>query len=136
MSDLPLTLPTDAIGLAHWLKTFADPVRLRLLWLLADGEEHCVCRLTAALGLPQSTVSRHLGRLRRAGLVRGRREGTWMHYALVPQPPRRRAVLDAVRELLAGSEEAATLGADPGTACEVPAAPGGDDPKPRRRRSC
>ena len=97
---------TDA---AHWLKTLADPVRLRLLWLLSDGGEHCVCRLVEALDLPQSTVSRHLGRLREAGLVRGRREGTWMHYSLVTPPPRQRAVLAAVTRLLAATDEAPAL---------------------------
>ncbi len=62
-------------------KAFADPVRLRLLNLLADGEV-CVCHLHEALELPQSTVSRHLAYLRRRGLVLGRKEGLWVHYRL------------------------------------------------------
>jgi ArsR family transcriptional regulator len=62
-------------------KAFADPVRLRLLNLLADGEI-CVCHLHEALELPQSTVSRHLAYLRKRGLVVGRREGLWVHYRL------------------------------------------------------
>ncbi len=62
-------------------KAFADPVRLRLLNLLAGGEV-CVCHLHDALDLPQSTVSRHLGYLRRRGLVVGRKEGLWVHYRL------------------------------------------------------
>jgi ArsR family transcriptional regulator len=62
-------------------KAFADPVRLRLLHLLADGEV-CVCHLHEALKLPQSTVSRHLAYLRRRGLVIGRKEGLWVHYRL------------------------------------------------------
>jgi ArsR family transcriptional regulator, arsenate/arsenite/antimonite-responsive transcriptional repressor len=60
-------------------KAFADPVRLRLLSLLADGEV-CVCHLHEALDLPQSTVSRHLAYLRKRGLVIGRKEGLWVHY--------------------------------------------------------
>ncbi len=67
---------------AEVFKALGDPVRLRLFYLLAIGDELCVCHLTAALGLPQSTVSRHLGILRNAGLVTTRREGKWMHYRL------------------------------------------------------
>jgi ArsR family transcriptional regulator len=62
-------------------KAFADPVRLRLLNLLVDGEV-CVCHLHGALDLPQSTVSRHLAYLRKRGLVVGRKEGLWVHYRL------------------------------------------------------
>jgi ArsR family transcriptional regulator, arsenate/arsenite/antimonite-responsive transcriptional repressor len=62
-------------------KAFADPVRLRLLNLLVDGEV-CVCHLHEALDLPQSTVSRHLAYLRKRGLVHGRKEGLWVHYRL------------------------------------------------------
>jgi ArsR family transcriptional regulator len=62
-------------------KAFADPVRLRLLNLLAD-DEVCVCHLHEALDLPQSTVSRHLAYLRKRGLVVGRKEGLWVHYRL------------------------------------------------------
>ena len=62
-------------------KAFADPVRLRLLNLLAEGEI-CVCHLHGALDLPQSTVSRHLAYLRKRGLVVGRKEGLWVHYRL------------------------------------------------------
>lgn len=62
-------------------KAFADPVRLRLLNLLADGEL-CVCHLHEALELPQSTVSRHLAYLRKRGLVLGRKQGLWVHYRL------------------------------------------------------
>lgn len=59
----------------------ADPTRLRLVALLRDGEV-CVGDLVRVLGLPQGTVSRHLGRLRRAGLVGHRRAGTWIYYRL------------------------------------------------------
>lgn len=73
---------TDALDDSIELfKAFADPVRLRLLNLLAEGEV-CVCHLYEALGLPQSTVSRHLAYLRRRGLVVGRKDGLWVHYRL------------------------------------------------------
>ena len=65
------------------LKAYADPVRLRLLSLLAgERDEVCVCHLHGALELPQPTVSRHLAYLRKHGLVAGRKEGLWVHYRL------------------------------------------------------
>jgi len=67
---------------AEIFKALGDPVRLRLFQLLTDHDELCVCHLTEALNLPQSTVSRHLGVLRHAGLAQTRREGKWMHYRL------------------------------------------------------
>src|SRR5580700_4029080 len=62
-------------------KAVADPVRLRLLNLLLEGEV-CVCHLYESLDLPQSTVSRHLAYLRKRKLVVGRKEGLWVHYRL------------------------------------------------------
>lgn len=62
-------------------KAFADETRLRILHLLTRGEL-CVCDITGTLGLPQSTVSRHLAYLRRAELVNVRKEGLWKHYSL------------------------------------------------------
>jgi len=62
------------------LKAFADPVRLRLLNLLSEDKEVCVCHLHGALRVPQPTVSRHLAYLRKHGLVVGRKEGLWVHY--------------------------------------------------------
>lgn len=59
----------------------ADPTRLRILALLAEGEI-CVCHIHAGLDVPQPTASRHLAYLRRTGLVDARRQGTWMHYRL------------------------------------------------------
>lgn len=67
--------------LAAVYKAAGEPIRLRLLAMLAHGEL-CVCHLHGALDAPQSTVSRHLGVLRHAGLVRARREGSWVHYRL------------------------------------------------------
>ena len=63
------------------LRALADPTRLRILALLAGGEV-CVCHIHDALGVPQPTASRHLGYLRRAGMVDTRRDGPWIHYSL------------------------------------------------------
>jgi len=64
-------------------RAFADETRLRILHLLVGGET-CVGDLVAILDLPQPTVSRHLLRLRRAGLVEGRTSGRWRYYRLSP----------------------------------------------------
>jgi len=58
-----------------------QPARLRILVLLGEGER-CVCDLVEVLGMPQSTVSRHLAVLRNAGWVSERRQGIWMYYRL------------------------------------------------------
>ena len=65
----------------------ADPTRLRLLLLLADQGELCVCELTHALTEFQPKISRHLAMLREAGIVLDRREGLWIHYRVNPKLP-------------------------------------------------
>jgi ubiquinone/menaquinone biosynthesis C-methylase UbiE len=60
-------------------KTLTDPTRMRVLFLL-EREELAVQELVQILGVAQSTVSRHLGILREAGLLQDRREGTWIYY--------------------------------------------------------
>jgi len=59
----------------------AEPTRLRLVCLLLR-EELCVCELVDALRIPQYKVSRHLRRLRTAGVVEATRRGRWMHYRI------------------------------------------------------
>ncbi len=67
---------------AQFFKALADEARLNLLWLLMNHRELCVCDLMAALGITQSKASRHLARLRHAGLVSDRRGGAWSYYSL------------------------------------------------------
>jgi ArsR family transcriptional regulator len=64
-------------------RAFADPIRLRILNVVQDGEL-CVCDLVGVLRLPQPTVSRHLSYLRKAGLVKVRQERSWNFYELAP----------------------------------------------------
>jgi ArsR family transcriptional regulator len=64
-------------------KTLADPTRVRILVLL-EREELAVQDLMQVLGMAQSRVSRHLAILRGAGLLRGRRDGTFVYYRFVP----------------------------------------------------
>ncbi|WP_294947486.1 helix-turn-helix transcriptional regulator [Sulfurivirga sp.] len=89
-----------------FFKLLSEPVRLRLVALLMDGESHCVCDLVSVLGLPQSTVSRHLSLLRNGGLVLAERQGTWMHYRLNPDlSDWQRQALEAVRQLKATDDQ-------------------------------
>ncbi len=74
----------------------SDPTRLRILHLLRGGEL-CVGDLVTVLGLPQSTISRHLAYLRRSALVTTRKSGLWMHYSLSPaQSEFHRKLLDCL----------------------------------------
>jgi ArsR family transcriptional regulator len=72
------------------LKALADPIRLRLMSLIAATDEACVCDLTAPFDVSQPTISHHLKVLREAGLVESERRGTWVWYRA------RREALDAV----------------------------------------
>ena len=65
------------------LRAFSDPVRLRILAVLVEGEL-CVCDLMKILKLPQATASRHLAYLKRAGFVAVRHERSWNYYKLAP----------------------------------------------------
>ena len=80
----------------------ADRTRLRLLNLMAAGEV-CVCFFVEVLDEPQPKISRHLGFLRKAGLVTARRDAKWMHYSIAkPKHPTARRIfeqtLDALRD--------------------------------------
>lgn len=91
------------------LAAVAEPTRFRLLAMLAAGEV-CVCDLVGGLDLPQPLVSRHLGVLRRAGLVSARREGLWMHYSLAESRSAGHAkLLDALAALHAETKGVASL---------------------------
>jgi ArsR family transcriptional regulator len=77
-------------------KALADVTRLRILGLLLAGEV-CVCDIHETLKISQPKASRHLGYLRRAGLVDARRDGLWMHYHLTEMAdPIGRTIRDAV----------------------------------------
>jgi DNA-binding transcriptional ArsR family regulator len=64
------------------LKAMAHPVRLCILRGLLDAAERNVGELQCSLGAPQSTVSQHLAKLRSAGLLCARRQGTEVYYRL------------------------------------------------------
>lgn len=81
MTGQPLSAD-EAVELAAVFKAVADPVRLRLLSLIAAhaGGEACVCELSGAFALSGPTISHHLRVLREAGLIAGERRGTWVYY--------------------------------------------------------
>ena len=69
---------------ARFFKVLADEARLKMLWLLFNHRELCVCDIMAALEITQSKASRHLAALRNAGLATDRKEGLWSYYSLRP----------------------------------------------------
>jgi ArsR family transcriptional regulator, arsenate/arsenite/antimonite-responsive transcriptional repressor len=85
----------QAVKLAGMFKALGDPVRLRLLSMIASraGGEVCVCELTPAFDLSQPTISHHLKLLRQAGLIDCERRGTWVYYWLLPEATDRLAAL-------------------------------------------
>lgn len=62
-------------------RALSDATRLKILKLL-EGDELCVCDITAALDMSQPKVSFHLGVLKDAGLIKDRKQGRWMHYTI------------------------------------------------------
>jgi ArsR family transcriptional regulator, arsenate/arsenite/antimonite-responsive transcriptional repressor len=107
-------LATQTAGqLAPMFKALGDPIRLRLLSLIASTAEVCVCDLTDAFDVTGATISHHLRVLRETGLVEVERRGTWAYYRV------KRDVLDLLGGLLTGSAEPPDRSA--GTATEATA---------------
>ena len=74
----------EAVELARVLAALGDPVRLRLLSLVAAQGEVCSCDLEGPLGRSQPTVSHHTRILAEAGLIEGERRGKWTWWRVVP----------------------------------------------------
>jgi ArsR family transcriptional regulator, arsenate/arsenite/antimonite-responsive transcriptional repressor len=81
----------QAVELSRLFKAMGDPVRLRLLSLIAshEGGQACVCELSGVFELTGPTISHHLKVLREAGLISGQRRGTWVYYRVEPLALRR-----------------------------------------------
>ena len=86
----------QAERLAPMFKALGDPVRLRMISMIAAVPELCVCDITPAFSLSAATVSHHLKTLRDAGLVESERRGTFVFYRL------RAEAVGALSELLRG----------------------------------
>jgi ArsR family transcriptional regulator len=84
----------DAAALAHVFAALGDPVRLRLLSIVASADEVCSCNLEEPLGRSQPTVSHHTRILAEAGLIRGEKRGRWTWWTVVPER------MDALRQAL------------------------------------
>jgi ArsR family transcriptional regulator len=96
-SVLAAPLPeADADDLARVFAALGDPVRLRLLSLVADAGEICSCDLLSPLGKSQPTVSHHTKVLSDVGLIEGERRGRWVWWRIVPQR------MEMVRDALEG----------------------------------
>lgn len=96
LTDVPLT-EGDATALASILAALADPVRLRLLSILAAEGEVCSCHLQGPLGKSQPTISHHTRVLAEAGLIEGDKRGKWTWWRIVPER------LAALRQALGGT---------------------------------
>lgn len=106
LANEPLDADRSA-ELARMFKALGDPVRLRILSLIAShaGGECCVCDIAPAFEVSQPTISHHLKKLREAGLLGCERRGTWVYYWVIPAALQRlSAVLapEATAALVAG----------------------------------
>lgn len=86
----------DAAELAPVFAALSDPVRLRLLSIVASEGEVCSCHLEGPLAKSQPTISHHTRVLSEAGLIVGEKRGRWMWWRIVPGQMKR------LRELLGG----------------------------------
>ena len=104
-------------------KALADSSRMRVLAVLMQHDELCVCQITALMNLATATASRHMSILHEAGLVQSRKQGRWVHYRLSESFPS--SLREWLTEALSESAEAGTdrasvaqvLACDPGELC-------------------
>ncbi|MGZ7043753.1 MAG: ArsR/SmtB family transcription factor [Methanobacterium sp.] len=96
LKEIMESLPDDEQfeGYAGKLKALSDSTRLKILYLLSDGEL-CVCEIMGALDKPQSSISHHLNILKNLGFIKGRKDGIWVHYKLTNPK-----ITDLVKELI------------------------------------
>ncbi len=95
---------------ARFFKALSDESRLKMLWLLLNHRELCVCDVMAVLEITQSKASRHLAALRHIGIADDRREGLWAYYSLRPaEDELAREHLKLLRRTLATQPDAKLL---------------------------
>ncbi len=95
---------------ARFFKALSDESRLKMLWLLLNHRELCVCDVMAVLEITQSKASRHLAALRHIGIATDRREGLWAYYSLRPvEDELARDHLKLLRKTLANRPDAKVL---------------------------
>jgi len=83
LNELIKEVPSDNTlnEMSEILKAISDPLRLKIIYLLKNGEL-CGCHIDSALNKPQSTISHHLTILKKSKLVQWRKKGTWTHFSL------------------------------------------------------
>ena len=93
-----------AAELARKLKALSDPVRLRLLSVVAShtGGEACVCDVSVGIEVGQPTISHHLKVLKTAGLLTSERRGSWVYYRVIPEALRQLSQLLGADSLTQG----------------------------------
>lgn len=96
--------PSEVVdSAAEKLRILSDPTRLRILWALSQGESSVACLAELSDANPTS-VSQHLAKLRLAGLVKARRQGTFMFYVITD--PQLQVLLDTVMASTAPADAA------------------------------
>jgi len=103
-------------------RLLADTTRLRVVMLLQQAGELCVCELTHALDLSQPKISRHLAHLREGGLLLPRRDGLWMYYRINPDLPG--WAEDVLQATLAGNAATRPFHDDQRALADMPNRPG------------
>lgn len=94
---------------AEIFRSLEDQNRLRILALLLEVPEICVCDFMVILEMPQSTVSRQLAILKKAGWLTDRKKGLWVHYSISNQlPPLQQSLLPTIHHFLRISPTAKT----------------------------
>lgn len=63
-------------------KALGDPTRLKIVRMVAEAGELCVCKIVEQLDMGQPAISHHLAKLRYAGLLRAKKQGQWVYYSL------------------------------------------------------
>lgn len=96
---------SDPFNLELFFNALADRTRLRILNLIGN-DEVCVCFFVEVLQTNQPKISRHLAYLKKAGLVKTRKDGLWMHYRVVePEQEDAALILENVRSYMEKDEE-------------------------------
>ena len=83
LKELTKKFPSDKnlYEMSETLKAICDPLRLKILYLLKNGEL-CACHIDCTLDKPQSTISHHLNILKKSNLVNWRKKGKWTYFSL------------------------------------------------------
>jgi len=84
-AERPVLADVEAARFANTFKALADPTRVKIVRLLAEAGELCVCDINTNFELEPSTMSHHLKVLREASLLSADKRGLWVFYRLIPE---------------------------------------------------